>query len=129
MKVALIGASGNVGSRILTELLNRGHEVTGIVRHPEKLRRHDRLVAKQIRRPSGASSASPRRFPSSLVNMASAPTRFCRARSKDRESKKFLKVGLRRAASQSKRLRKRRWLPNQLKDWLTRATSPRSPSF
>jgi len=47
MEVALIGASGNVGSRILTELLNRGHQVTGIVRHPEKLLRHDRLVAKQ----------------------------------------------------------------------------------
>lgn len=37
MKIALIGASGNVGSRILTELLNRGHKMTGIVRHPEKL--------------------------------------------------------------------------------------------
>lgn len=37
MKVALIGASGNVGSRILAELLGRGHEVTGVVRHPEKL--------------------------------------------------------------------------------------------
>jgi putative NADH-flavin reductase len=47
MKVALIGASGNVGSRILTELLNRGHEVTGIVRHPEKLQRHDRVVVKR----------------------------------------------------------------------------------
>ena len=47
MKVALIGASGNVGSRILTELLNRGHEVTGIVRHPEKLQRHERLAAKR----------------------------------------------------------------------------------
>ncbi len=47
MEVALIGASGNVGSRILTELLNRGHRVTGIVRHPEKLLRHDGLIAKQ----------------------------------------------------------------------------------
>lgn len=37
MKVALIGASGNVGQRLLAELLNRGHEVTGIVRHPEQL--------------------------------------------------------------------------------------------
>ena len=37
MKVALIGASGNVGQRLLAELHNRGHEVTGIVRHPEKL--------------------------------------------------------------------------------------------
>ena len=57
--------------------------------------------------------------------MASAPTRFCRAPSKASGYKKFSKVGLRRAASQSKRLRRRRWLPNQLKDWLTRATSRR----
>ena len=47
MKVALIGASGNVGSRLLAELLNRGHEVTGIVRHPEKLRPHESLIAKR----------------------------------------------------------------------------------
>lgn len=37
MKIALIGAAGRVGSRILNELLNRGHEVTGIVPHPDKL--------------------------------------------------------------------------------------------
>lgn len=47
MKVALIGATGNVGSRILAELLRRGHEVTGIARHPEKLREQDRLIARQ----------------------------------------------------------------------------------
>ena len=45
MKVALVGASGNVGSRIVTELLNRGHKVTGIVRHPEKLQPHEGLSA------------------------------------------------------------------------------------
>jgi uncharacterized protein len=32
MNVALIGATGQVGSRIATELLKRGHQVTGIVR-------------------------------------------------------------------------------------------------
>ncbi len=32
MHVALIGATGNAGSRILTELLQRGHSVTAIVR-------------------------------------------------------------------------------------------------
>jgi putative NADH-flavin reductase len=32
MKIALIGASGRVGSRLLTEMLRRDHEVTGIVR-------------------------------------------------------------------------------------------------
>jgi uncharacterized protein len=47
MRVALIGASGNVGSRILNELINRGHEVTGVVRHPEELRHSDRLFGKR----------------------------------------------------------------------------------
>lgn len=37
MKIALIGASGNVGAKILNEALARGHEVAAIVRHPEKL--------------------------------------------------------------------------------------------
>ena len=35
--VALIGASGFVGTAILHELLNRGHIVTAIVRNPEKV--------------------------------------------------------------------------------------------
>jgi uncharacterized protein len=47
MKVVLIGATGNVGSRILAELLRRGHEVTGIARHIEKLSPQDRLIARQ----------------------------------------------------------------------------------
>ncbi|SHI47603.1 hypothetical protein SAMN02745194_00484 [Roseomonas rosea] len=34
MKVALIGATGNAGSRILAELAARGHEVTAISRNP-----------------------------------------------------------------------------------------------
>ncbi len=37
MKIALIGASGFVGSAILKEALDRSHQVTGIVRHPEKI--------------------------------------------------------------------------------------------
>ena len=37
MKVVLYGASGNAGSRILHELQSRGHEVTAVVRNPEKL--------------------------------------------------------------------------------------------
>lgn len=35
--VALIGASGFVGKAILNELLNRGHNVTAIVRNPERI--------------------------------------------------------------------------------------------
>lgn len=37
MKVALIGATGNAGSRILSELSQRGHTVTAIVRNPERV--------------------------------------------------------------------------------------------
>ena len=37
MKVALIGASGFVGTQVLKEALRRGHEVLAIVRHPEKI--------------------------------------------------------------------------------------------
>jgi putative NADH-flavin reductase len=37
MKIALIGATGNVGAAILDELVRRGHDVTAIVRHPEKV--------------------------------------------------------------------------------------------
>lgn len=36
MNIALIGVTGNVGSRIAAEALRRGHKVTGIARHPEK---------------------------------------------------------------------------------------------
>jgi uncharacterized protein len=35
-RIALIGATGRIGSRIMTELLSRGHTVTAISRHPEK---------------------------------------------------------------------------------------------
>ncbi|MGX7895955.1 NAD(P)-dependent oxidoreductase [Tsuneonella sp. HG222] len=37
MKVALIGATGPVGRRILAELVERGHEVTAIVRNVENV--------------------------------------------------------------------------------------------
>lgn len=37
MKVALIGASGNAGSRILDELVRRGHTVTAVVRNPDRI--------------------------------------------------------------------------------------------
>lgn len=37
MSIALVGATGNIGSRILDEALSRGHHVTGITRDPKKL--------------------------------------------------------------------------------------------
>ncbi|MEJ0042329.1 MAG: NAD(P)H-binding protein [Rhizomicrobium sp.] len=36
MKVALIGATGNIGSKIAAELLSRGHSVTAIARNTDK---------------------------------------------------------------------------------------------
>jgi putative NADH-flavin reductase len=37
MHVALVGATGNVGSRLVAELVRRGHTVTAIARNPERL--------------------------------------------------------------------------------------------
>jgi putative NADH-flavin reductase len=37
MKVAVIGASGRGGSRIVAELARRGHQITAIARNPEKI--------------------------------------------------------------------------------------------
>lgn len=48
MKIVLYGATGKVGSRILTELLGRHHEVVAVVRHlardPDKLASNDGLT-------------------------------------------------------------------------------------
>lgn len=45
MKIALIGATGFVGTPLLQEALNRGHQVTALVRHPEKIPQHAALKA------------------------------------------------------------------------------------
>jgi len=48
MKIAVFGAGGRIGSRIVDEALNRGHDVTAVVRHPENYTKiHEHLkVAK-----------------------------------------------------------------------------------
>lgn len=47
MHVALIGATGNAGSRILAELTRRGHSVTAIVRNPERVPAQASVTAKK----------------------------------------------------------------------------------
>ena len=37
MKVVLYGATGNAGSKILQELVSRGHQVTAVARDTSKL--------------------------------------------------------------------------------------------
>jgi uncharacterized protein len=44
-RIALIGASGKIGSKIAVELISRGHTVTGIARHPEKIAAQNGLTA------------------------------------------------------------------------------------
>jgi putative NADH-flavin reductase len=47
MRIAIIGATGQVGTPLLNEALSRGHHVTAIVQHPEKLPAHEHLTARK----------------------------------------------------------------------------------
>lgn len=44
MKIVLFGATGNIGQRIAKEALERGHEVVGVVRDPERSQAPDPRV-------------------------------------------------------------------------------------
>jgi uncharacterized protein len=44
MRIVLYGATGMVGTRILKELLSRGHTVTAVVRDPSKLKAQNNLT-------------------------------------------------------------------------------------
>jgi putative NADH-flavin reductase len=44
MKIAVIGASGNAGSRITAELARRGHAVTAIARNPGRIEAGDNVT-------------------------------------------------------------------------------------
>lgn len=48
MNIALIGATGFVGSAILTELLNKGHKVTAIARNTSKIASQANLTATEV---------------------------------------------------------------------------------
>jgi putative NADH-flavin reductase len=47
MRIAVVGASGNAGSRITAELARRGHPVTAIARNPEKIAAQANVTAKK----------------------------------------------------------------------------------
>jgi uncharacterized protein len=47
MKVAVIGASGRGGSRIVAELARRGHQVTAIARNPDKIEAGPNITVKR----------------------------------------------------------------------------------
>lgn len=48
MKIAMIGATGFVGSRLLAEALDRGHQVTAIVKDPARLPTAAGLTAAEV---------------------------------------------------------------------------------
>lgn len=48
MNVALIGATGFVGTALLNELTRRGHQVTAIARNPAAIAPREGVVAKQV---------------------------------------------------------------------------------
>jgi hypothetical protein len=58
MHIALYGATGKSGSRILTELLSRGHQVTAIVRDPAKLAAQPGLTVVEGNVSSGSTIAA-----------------------------------------------------------------------
>jgi hypothetical protein len=47
MKIALVGSTGNIGSKVLAEALGRKHLVIGITRDPEKLVARDGLTVRK----------------------------------------------------------------------------------
>lgn len=47
MKIAVIGGTGRVGSRIVEELSKRAHDITVIARHPEKVPARPNVTAVQ----------------------------------------------------------------------------------
>ena len=70
MKIALIGGTGFVGSAILKEALDRGHEVTAIVRHTENYSPIRSFILRKetsttpMRRPAWSPSTMPSSAPS-----------------------------------------------------------------
>ncbi|MEZ5892950.1 MAG: NAD(P)H-binding protein [Parvularculaceae bacterium] len=46
MKIAIVGATGNVGQRLVAEALSRGHEVTAFARKEGALPKNDKLAFK-----------------------------------------------------------------------------------
>ena len=62
MKIVLFGATGNIGNVILTEALDRGHQVTAVVRDPAKLAaKHPALTVVQgdVAQPASYAAALP----------------------------------------------------------------------
>ena len=61
MKIAIIGATGNVGSRLVDEALSRGHQVTAVARNASRLPPDEKLTF------SAADATDPEQLSRALV--------------------------------------------------------------
>ena len=78
MKIAIIGITGRMGKRIAAELLDRGHEVTGINRRPDRadaVIKDDRIIKKTADASDFNSIKKAISGDIEVVILATAPTR------------------------------------------------------
>ncbi len=47
MKIAIVGGTGNIGTRLTKEAVSRGHHVTTVSRNPDKAHKHANVTAKK----------------------------------------------------------------------------------
>ena len=73
MNVVLFGATGMIGSRILEELLRRGHRVTAGVRHPDQITKADRVTVAEGDVTNPASVATVARGADAAISAYSPP--------------------------------------------------------
>jgi len=58
MKIAIIGATGRVGTRLIDEALRRGHEVTAIARHASRIDARPKLTTRDVNATDSAALAN-----------------------------------------------------------------------
>jgi putative NADH-flavin reductase len=57
MKLTIVAATGGIGQHLLRQAIAAGHEVTAVVRNPDKITERVRVVPADLARPDGATLA------------------------------------------------------------------------
>jgi hypothetical protein len=96
MKVAIIGGTGNIGTRLTKELISRGHSVTTISRNPEKAVKDAKVTAVKgdITNPKGvAAQLKGHDAVISAVRFSESPAGNAIAATKEAGVKRLMVVG------------------------------------
>ena len=96
MKVAIIGGTGNIGTRLTKELISRGHSVTTISRNPEKAVKDAKVTAVKgdITNPKGvAAQLKGHDAVISAVRFSESPADNAIAATKEAGVKRLMVVG------------------------------------